>query len=97
MITSKKRVAFAICVANKGYDDLEVWKVYQVLPDPKAAGVGCIRVIDESGEDYLYPADRFVAVDFPKDILARLPRWQPANGPNKALRAATKSKQRLSR
>ena len=63
MVTSKKRVEFAICLANEEYDDLEVWKVYQVLSDPKAAGVGCIRVIDESGEDYLYPADRFVGVD----------------------------------
>ena len=94
MLTSKKRVAFAICVANEGYDDLEVWKVYQVLPDAKAAGVGCIRVIDESGEDYLYPADRFVAVDFPKDVRARLPSWQPSNGPKKALQAAP---ERLSR
>ena len=66
MVTSKKRVEFAICVANEGYDDLETWKVYQVLPDAKAAGVGCIRVIDESGEDYLYPADWFVMVDFPR-------------------------------
>ena len=94
MITSKKRLAFAICVTNEGYDDLEVWKVYQVLPDAKAAGVGCLRVIDESGEDYLYPADRFVAVDFPKEIRARLPRWQPGNGPHKALRVAAKSQRR---
>ena len=61
MITSKKRVEFAICVANEGYDDLEAWKVYQVLPDAKAAEVSCIRVVDESGEDYLYPAERFVS------------------------------------
>ena len=96
MFTSKKRVEFAICVANEGYDDLEVWKLYQVLPDAKAAGVGCMRVIDESGEDYLYPADRFVTVDFPKDVRERLPRWQPSNGPNKALQATAKSRRRLS-
>ena len=66
MLASKKHIEFAICVANEGYDDLEVWKVYQVLPDAKAAGVGCMRVIDESGEDYLYPADRFAAVDSPR-------------------------------
>ena len=75
MLTSKKRVEFAVCVANQGYDDLEMWKVYQVLADAKASGLGCVRVIDESGEDYLYPADRFVPVAFPKDIRARLPRW----------------------
>ena len=65
MITTKKRVAFAICVADEGYDDLEVWKVYQVLPDAKAAGVGCIRVIDESGEDYLFPASWFAPIELP--------------------------------
>jgi hypothetical protein len=63
---------FALCVANAGYDDLEVWKVYRTLPDPKASEVGCLRVIDESGEDYLYPADRFVQVAFPEDIRKRL-------------------------
>ena len=87
MVTSKKRIEFAVFVANEGYEDIEVWKVYQVLPDAKAASVGCVRVIDESGEDYLYPADRFVMVDFPKNVRARLPRWQPSNGPNKALQA----------
>jgi hypothetical protein len=95
VLASKKRVKFAICVANDGYDDLEVWKVYQVLTDPKAAGVGCIRVMDESGEDYLYPADRFAVVDFPKIVRSRLPRWQPSHT-NKALQAAAKSKRRLS-
>lgn len=68
----KKRPEFAICVANEGYEDLEVWKVYRILPDLKAAGVGCLRVIDESGEDYLYPADCFVQVAFPEDIRERL-------------------------
>ena len=91
MGASKKRVEFAICVADEGYDDLEVWKVYQVLPDAKAAGVGCVRVIDESGEDYLYPAERFVAVDFPKDTRAKLPKWRPSN---QALQPAAKSRRR---
>jgi hypothetical protein len=78
MVTSKKRAEFAICVANAGYDDLEVWKAYRVLPDAKAAGVGCIRVVDECGEDYLYPESRFVMVDLPKDVRARLPRRLPS-------------------
>ena len=91
MLTSKKRVEFAACVANEGCEDLQVWKVYQIVPDTKAAGVGCVRVIDESGEDYLYPADRFVAVDFPKDVRARLPRWRPSNGPNRALQATARA------
>jgi len=95
MPTSRKHVEYAICVANEGYDDLEVWKVYQVLPDAKAAGVGCIRVIDESGEDYLYPADRFAAVDLPNIVRSRLPRWQPSHR-NKTLPAAAKNRRRLS-
>src|SRR5438128_9552484 len=96
MFTSKKDIQFAVCLSSKGYDDLEVWRIYQVVPDLKAAGVGSIRVIDESGEDYLYPADRFVDVDFPKDVRARLPRWQPTSGRTKAAQVAGKSRRRLS-
>lgn len=63
---------FAICIADTGYDDLETWKIYRVLPDVKADEVGCIRVIDESGEDYLYPANKFAMVDFSEDVQQRL-------------------------
>jgi len=89
---TKKRVEFVICVANEEYDDLQVWKVYQVLPDEDAAAVGCIRVIDDSGEDYLYPVDRFVTVQFPKHVRERLPRWQPSGAPG--LHAPVKRKRR---
>jgi hypothetical protein len=58
-------MSFAICVANAGSDDLEIRKVYQVLPDRSAAKSGMLRVVDESGEDYLYPADFFVPVRVP--------------------------------
>jgi len=47
---------------------LELHKIYRVLPDEGAAEDGDIRVIDESGEDYLYSADRFVEVDLPKPV-----------------------------
>ena len=94
MVTGKKSVEYAICVANRGYEDLDVWKVYRVLPDPKAAELGCVRVIDDSGEDYLYPADRFVAVDFPRHVRARLPRWQTAVGPNRAAPATARRARR---
>ncbi len=63
---------FAICVTNESDEDLEVWKVYQILPDQKAAEVDCLRVVDESGEDYLYPMSRFVRVIFPDDVRTRL-------------------------
>jgi hypothetical protein len=67
-----KQSEFAICLTNEGYEDLEVWKVYRILPDPKAAEVACLRVIDESGEDYLYPSSHFVQVTFPNDVRERL-------------------------
>lgn len=57
---------FAICINHGGYpESLEVMKLYQVLPDADAARHGQLRVIDESGEDYLYFASLFVVVDFP--------------------------------
>ena len=72
MITRKKRIEFVICVANRGYNDLERWKVYRILSDVRAADAGCLRVIDDSGEDYLYPAKRFMALELPKEIRVRL-------------------------
>ena len=63
MKQNKTQTRFAICVQNEGSDDLELRKVYQVLPDESAAQEGYIRVIDESGEDYLYPATLFVFVE----------------------------------
>jgi len=68
----EKNNEFVICVENEGCDDLEVWKIYRVLPDTKAEQVGCLRVIDESGEDYLYPIDRFVLPNFPRNVRSRL-------------------------
>ena len=60
---------FAVCINNRGYPaSLELHKIYRVLPDESAAEDGDIRVIDESGEDYLYSADRFVEVDLPKPV-----------------------------
>jgi hypothetical protein len=57
---------FLFCVKNEGYPtSLEARKVYQALPDAVAAARGFVRVIDESGEDYLYPSDRFVAIELP--------------------------------
>ena len=56
---------FALCVENKDCDDLEKRKIYQIVPDEKAAEDGYLRVIDESGEDYLSPESYFVMVDLP--------------------------------
>ncbi len=55
----KSEIIFVICLRNEECEDLEPRKVYQVVPDPVAAEDGYIRVIDESGEDYLYPQTSF--------------------------------------
>lgn len=60
--------AFVLCIRNEGADDLELRKLYQVLPDESATKDGFIRVIDESGEDYLYPESFFAEIDLPKHI-----------------------------
>jgi hypothetical protein len=58
---------FVVCVKNRDYAaSLELRKLYQVVSDEGAAKIHQIRVIDESGEDYLYPEDYFVAVQLPQ-------------------------------
>ena len=60
---------FVICIDNSGYPaSLELHKIYAVLPDERAAEDDFLRVIDESGEDYLYSAKRFVSVDLPEQV-----------------------------
>lgn len=73
----KKRVSrrYAVCIKNKGSEaSLERNKLYVLLPDRQAEADGLVRVIDEDGEDYLYPADWFVAVELPKVVRASLRR-----------------------
>jgi hypothetical protein len=72
---------FAVCVANDGCDDLSVGMLYRVLPDETASAEGLLRVVDDSGEDYLYPATRFVAVEVPE---AEVPRLLAASSANVA-------------
>jgi len=59
----KSTARYVICVRSESAEDLEVRKVYRVLPDETALERGHLRVVDESGEDYLYPADWFVPVE----------------------------------
>jgi hypothetical protein len=60
---------FAVCINNTDYPaSLELHKIYQILPDEEAARDGDMRVIDESGEDYLYPASFFVVIDVPQEV-----------------------------
>lgn len=58
---------FAICVKNEEYPaSLQLWKVYRVLPDERGARHNMMRIIDESGEDYLFSASYFVLVELPQ-------------------------------
>ncbi len=64
---------FAVCVDNDGYEaSLERNKIYVVLPDKDAESDGDLRVVDESGEDYLFSAERFVAIEVPAAVKASL-------------------------
>ena len=70
---------FAVCVANDGCDDLTLGMLYRVLPDATASSEGLLRVVDVSGEDYLYPAGRFAQVDVPASDVPRLLAISSAN------------------
>jgi hypothetical protein len=60
---------FVVCTDNSGYEaSLELYKIYPVLPDEDAARDGDLRIIDESGEDYLFSASRFVAIEIPETL-----------------------------
>lgn len=64
---------FVICINNKGYEvSLERGKVYRVLEDEKGSHHNLIRVVDESGEDYLFPNKYFVPIKLPKEAEAAL-------------------------
>ncbi|MHB1047844.1 MAG: hypothetical protein ACYC4P_17715 [Thermoanaerobaculia bacterium] len=60
--------AWVVCVASGGNDDLQERKLYEVLPDADAGVNGFLRVVDDSGEDYLYPGRYFVPLEVP-DLL----------------------------
>jgi hypothetical protein len=72
MANPQSRPVFAVCVANDGCDDLSTGMLYRVLPDEAGAQEGLIRVVDDSGEDYLYPESRFVVVQVPRSDEPRL-------------------------
>jgi hypothetical protein len=62
IMPATKQKKFVLCVKNDACEDLELRKVYQVLPNSKASRDGYLRIVDESGEDYLYPESYFVPV-----------------------------------
>ena len=76
MATTKTKHQFAICVKSEDPDLLTPRMIYEILPDDSAAKSKHVRVIDNEGEDYLYPVDFFMFVDFPlavKRTLQKVP------------------------
>ncbi len=68
MTRKKPEQRFVVCIQNEDCEDLDLRKIYQVLPDEPAAQDGYIRVIDESGEDYLYPAEYFLPIELSQAV-----------------------------
>jgi hypothetical protein len=68
----KSKPALVVCLRNEGCDDLDLRRVYRLLPDDTAAAQGYLRVVDESGEDYLYPADYFAPIQLPDLVVKAL-------------------------
>jgi len=74
MKAEKQTAEFALCIENRDCDDLEKGKVYRVVIDRDAIQEGYLRIIDESAEDYLYPAAYFVPLDLPQEVRNALTR-----------------------
>ena len=69
---------FLVCVDNEGYQaSLEVRKLYENLPDKEAERHNQLRIVDESGEDYLYPSEFFAPIRLPMQTRNRIVQKQP--------------------
>jgi hypothetical protein len=75
----KRATQFAVCLENAGNEaSLVLGKVYAVIPDARAAKDALIRIVDESGEDYLFSRSQFEVVEFPQAVRRRLLALQRA-------------------
>jgi hypothetical protein len=71
MVRKNNKGHYFVCVSNRGYRaSLVLRRIYRTLADPDAAKRSLVRVVDESGEDYLYPTTMFVAIDIPREVVA---------------------------
>ena len=73
-MASPRQRRFLLCIRNTGCEDLELRKLYERLPDKAGTREGYVRVVDESGEDYLYPQGYFVAVELSRQAERALAR-----------------------
>ena len=67
MTAKNKETEYVLCIDNRDCEDLEKRKIYQILPDDDAKQEGYLRIIDESGEDYLYPESYFIPLQLPRE------------------------------
>ncbi|HKQ30939.1 MAG TPA: hypothetical protein VJS66_06620 [Burkholderiales bacterium] len=73
MTKQRGKSQFVVCVSNRGYSvSLERGKIYRIRPDLKAEAHRLVRVIDESGEDYLYPVKLFLPISLPQPVAKAL-------------------------
>jgi hypothetical protein len=72
---------YVVCVETGGNDDLQERKIYEVIPDSSAPGSGLLRVVDDSGEDYLYPGRLFVPLQVPDLLRSVLEHPRPRTAP----------------
>jgi hypothetical protein len=65
MRKENQKPMYVLCIENKDSEDLQKRKIYQVIPDDDAKKEGHLRIVDESGEDYLYPESYFISIQLP--------------------------------
>jgi hypothetical protein len=94
MASSPRKKQFLLCIRNAGCDDLELRKLYERVPDRRAVSDGYVRIIDESGEDYLYPEGYFAEVKLPSQVERALTKRVPARSANSPLQRAAPTRRR---
>jgi len=81
MAGTKPDATFVVCLETGGYvASLELWKIYRALRDDDAHAHGQLRVVDESGQDYLYPARYFQSIELPPSLQALYPSAAAGRG-----------------
>jgi hypothetical protein len=94
MASPPRKKRFLLCVRNAGCEDLELRKFYEHLSDAVAEREGYVRVVDESGEDYVYPKTYFVAVRLPREAEQALAKRMPTRASNPPLQRSALARRR---
>jgi hypothetical protein len=94
MASPRRKKQFLLCIRNTGCEDLEPRKFYEHVPDEVAGREGYVRVVDESGEAYLYPKTYFVAVRLPREAARALARRTVLKASNPPLQRTALARRR---